>query len=142
MTPFPSPQEVATLQAEAREALAQSETAEGLEKLRLINAAFPFAIQGTGYGLRISWTGDGWSISDTAGFITILPRDDSASLLVMIGMESARAGSVREVITGKKRASVLREVKLPEPVKRDPKKKLTLSELGLTNLKVGERNDL
>jgi hypothetical protein len=137
MTPFPSPQEVATLQAEAREALAKSETAEGLEKLRLINKAFPFAIQGTGYGLRISWTGDGWSISDTGGFITILDRDDATTMLVMIGMESARAGSVREVITGKKRASVLIETTLPEPVKMKKPEKLTIAELGLTNLKLG-----
>lgn len=127
MTPNHTPTEVAQMQAEAQEALAQSESAEGLEKLRLINKAFPFAIQGHPHGLRIAYDNGGWSISDLEGFITVVDKEDTTTLFVMIGMETARRGSVREIITGKKRP-----IAEPSPRRESLKgKKITLADIGL-----------
>lgn len=126
MTPNHTPQEVAQMQAEAHEALAQSEKAEGLEKLRLINKAFPFAIQGHPHGLHIAYDNGGWSVSDIGGFITVVDKEDTNTLFVMIGMETARRGSVRELITGEKKTAP------PTPCREALKgKKITLADIGL-----------
>ena len=133
MTPNHSAAEIAMMQAEAREALLASEEAEGLEKLRLINKAFPFAVQGSGQGLLIAWTGADWSISDTAGFITRLEKDDVVTMLVMIGMEAGKKGSVREIVTGEERKAkivALSDVK-PNELHNMKSSKLTLANLGL-----------
>ena len=130
MTPNHTAAEIHAMRAECKEALLKSESASGLERLQLINKAFPFAINNSSAGLLISWTGDGFSVSDNAGFITKLDRDDVCTMLVMIGMETAKRGSVREVITGEKKKEIIREVRTPI-VKIVPKGKLQLKDIGL-----------
>lgn len=133
MTPFPTPAEIAALQADCQEAWEKSKSAEGLEKLQLIRQAFPFAVQGAPGGLRISWDEKGWTIADSGGFITILDKDDIVTMLVILGMESAAPGSFRELIEGKKRREEVKPA--PKPPHPDFAKyqrgKITLADIGL-----------
>lgn len=125
MEPFPSPQEIAFAQQRCREAYEKSRTASGLEKMRLISEAFPYAVNGGEGGLRLSWKREekSWAIADSAGFITLIPEDDMVTLCVALGMEYGRAGSFRELVTGKKRRD--------SPKSERFGKELTLDSLGL-----------
>lgn len=120
------------MQERCRDAWEQAQSAEGLERMRLINLAFPYAVRANANspGLRILWNNNEkcWTVCDTAGFITLVPKDDVATLLVMIGMESALAGAVRDVVEGRERKERRKVEPPPPPVK---KKKLTLGDLGL-----------
>ena len=137
MTPIPTPQEVAKMQQDCLIAWDKAKTAEGLEKMRLINQAFPYAVDGGSAisGLRFKWhvTECKWVASDAAGFITLIERYDIATMLIAIGMEAARAGAFREAIEGKKPE----ELPLPRSVfdepkpKKPAKHKLTIADLGL-----------
>ena len=129
MTPFPTPAEVAALQDRARVAWAKAQKAEGLERLRLINEAFPFAITGGPSSLKFMWhfKEKKWTAMDGTGFITLIEPDDIATMLIAVGMDADRPGAFRELVEGKKRA----ETPAPPP-KKEKKPVPSLSELGLT----------
>lgn len=127
MTPFPTPAEITLMQERCQAALEKAKTAEGLEKMRLLNEAFPFALTGgDSSSLRFSWHPKEmkWTVCDSEGFLTLIEKEDVSTMLIAIGMEAAKAGSFRSLITGKERRQE------PPKAKRFGAK-LTLEDIGL-----------
>lgn len=127
MTPFPTKAEHAAASQSCQEAWEKSRRAAGLERMRLINLAFPFAIHGGSAlgGLRVSYLHkhQALAVSDGAGFITLIEVDDWQTLFCALGMEAGERGSFRRTVEGGK------AYKKPPPKKAH--KKISLTDLGL-----------
>jgi len=120
--------EIAEMQVVCKEAWTAAQRATGLERMKLVHKAFPFAISGganpDGGCLRICWSEryNSFWVSDSAGFITLVPESEAdGTIFAAIGMEANEKGSFREMITGKK------PLKRPPVPKIEPKKKVKLS---------------
>lgn len=138
MSFFPTKEELAVLIRNCAEAREAAREAEGLERLQLIHKSFPYAITGgDAHGLRINWhpTERGFTIADGGGFITIIPENHTEYLFILLGMEAARSGAVRELITGQKRAEARRSALPPipehKPKRQVPGRKISLADIGL-----------
>jgi len=127
MTPFLIKAEYVTSTQACQEAWEKSRSTTGLERMKLINLAFPFAIHGGSAlgGLRVSYLHEhrALAVSDGAGFITLIDIKDWQTLLCALGMEAGERGSFRRAITGGKAYEKV------QPKKEN--RKLTLTDLGL-----------
>lgn len=133
MDPFPTPHEVSLRQRICAEAWQLSSLATGLEKMKLIAEAHPYAVdRSEAEGcLHIHWHPRlrVFMICDYGGFVTMIPEEDLSALTSAVKMEFDQRGAFRESITGEK-AAPIRKV---APVKfvRTQKKQLSLKDLGL-----------
>ena len=134
MTPLPLPHEVEEHSRICHEAWKAAQEAKGLERMKLIHKAFPFAVTGPSAGslnISIDKEHNSLSVSDWGGFITLIPLNDLGvkELLVALGMERGDAGSFRELITGVKR-EVRAQPKQATP--RPKPAKISLDDLDLS----------
>ena len=131
MTPFPTPEELAVQQQECRDAWEAAKLLIGIEKMKMIHKAFPFAVAGGGAesSLHFDWHPEHkwFCVCDYGGFITLIPEDDLETLAAAIKLEFQQFGAFRETITGQKARPVSRR----QPVKKIKRTSLSLKDLGL-----------
>lgn len=133
MTNLPTPAEVLAAQSACAKAWEESRSRNGIDRMKLIYAAFPHAVNGGGTkgGLHIYWNEEqnALEIADMGGFLTLLddPEQVLQQLFRFLSMEAKAVGAVRELITGVPKPKLLQ----PSPVPKIPEEKLTLGDLGL-----------
>ena len=142
MTPLMNEEELAAARQECEEAHEAIDSAEGIERLRLIRKAFPFALTlGECEGhLTLAWSVKHAAIAvfDLGGFLTLILPDHSGDLSFLfdaLRSESRTAGTLRYILTGQKPPPRrLRPSERPKAAEYKPKKPLdliTLADLGL-----------
>ena len=116
MEPFPTKAEVSLRQRICHEAWELSLSATGIEKMKLIAEAHPYAVDRSNAegSLHIHWHPrlSSYMICDFSGFITMIPEDEPDILIEAIKLEFHQRGAFRESITGEK----------AEPLRMPPKK--------------------
>ncbi len=123
--------EVLAAQDACTKAWEESRLRNGIDRMKLIYKAFPYAVNGGGSGLRLTWVEEfnGLGLADSGGFLTLIDDGDILQQLFhLLSLESRTPGAVRALITG---------VPLPERALEDPQvpkileKKLSLKDLDL-----------
>jgi len=114
------------------ESFTAATTSSGVERLRLINRAFPWSVHAGFPSLRISWNEKFhlFNVCDYAGFITLVEFEELPS---MIKMETRRQGAVRAWIED-------RPLKKTQVPKIPPSNKLELESLDLDLTHLEEEN--